>query len=170
MGVQLLPVVEPIHSHFQAHTTVMELNSPSPNKFKAGMTLLEMSIVILVLLALISILFVSSTAWKKGSDRSVNIMNIRNTQQAMRGHQNLQGVKETDVLAQAPTATFTAMTLTSYMKLPIPPSAAIYYSPKSFMTPPSNGVDYAHIWLTPNPAGAPLGEYGQNKLQDSDGW
>ncbi|MBC7981098.1 MAG: prepilin-type N-terminal cleavage/methylation domain-containing protein, partial [Armatimonadetes bacterium] len=37
---------------------------------KSGMTLLELTVVILVLLSLISILFIGARAWKKGSDRA----------------------------------------------------------------------------------------------------
>jgi competence protein ComGC len=56
-----------------------------------GMTLLEMTVVILVLLSLISILFVGARAWKKGSDRTLCIMNIRNVQQGVRAYSNLYG-------------------------------------------------------------------------------
>lgn len=59
---------------------------------KAGMTLLELTVVILVLLSLISILFVGARAWKKGSDRAANILNIRNVQQAVRAHVNVRGL------------------------------------------------------------------------------
>lgn len=52
------------------------------------MTLIELTVVILVLLSLISILFVGATSWKKGSDRAGCILNMRNIQQAVRGHQN----------------------------------------------------------------------------------
>jgi len=54
-------------------------------KAKAGMTLLELTVVILVLLSLISILFVGARQWKKGSDRAGCIMLQRNIQQAVRG-------------------------------------------------------------------------------------
>ena len=37
---------------------------------KSGMTLIELTVVILVLLSLISILFVGARAWKRGSDRA----------------------------------------------------------------------------------------------------
>ena len=59
---------------------------------KSGMTLLELTVVILVLLSLISILFIGARAWKKGSDRAANILNIRNVQQAVRGHMNIHGI------------------------------------------------------------------------------
>ena len=56
------------------------------------MTLLELTVVILVLLSLISILFIGARAWKKGSDKAGCILNIRNVQQAMRSHANLNNV------------------------------------------------------------------------------
>lgn len=60
-------------------------------KTKSGMTLIELTVVILVLLSLISILFVGARAWKRGSDRAGCIMNIRNVQQGMRSFQNMNG-------------------------------------------------------------------------------
>lgn len=55
------------------------------------MTLLEMTVVILVLLSLISILFVGARGWKRGSDRAVCIVNIQNVQKGVRGYSNLYG-------------------------------------------------------------------------------
>jgi type II secretory pathway pseudopilin PulG len=69
----------------------MKLNITPRTKRKSGMTLLELTVVILVLLSLIAILFIGARAWKKGSDRAGCIMNIRNIQQAMRGDQNMKG-------------------------------------------------------------------------------
>lgn len=60
-------------------------------KRKAGMTLLELTVVILVLLSLISILFIGARAWKKGSDRAASILQIRNVQQAVRSYSNMNG-------------------------------------------------------------------------------
>ena len=93
----------------------MKLNTRNM-KSKSGMTLLELTVVILVLLSLISILFIGARAWKKGSDRSANIMNIRNTQQAMRGHENMKGLKAGDP--------FTLADIAGYMKMPAPPATA----------------------------------------------
>lgn len=56
---------------------------------KSGMTLLELTVVILVLLSLISILFIGARAWKKGSDRAASILQIRNVQQAVRSYSNM---------------------------------------------------------------------------------
>ena len=79
----------------------MKLTNTMTMKRKTGMTLLELTVVILVLLSLISILFIGARAWKKGSDRSANIMNLRNCQQAMRGHQNMHELKVGDGFTQA---------------------------------------------------------------------
>lgn len=60
-----------------------------PGNFKPGMTLLELTVVILVLLSLIGILFIGANAWKNGTDRATCVMNIRNIQQSVRSFQNL---------------------------------------------------------------------------------
>ncbi len=59
-----------------------------------GVTLLELTVVILVMLSLISILFIGTRSWKRGSDRSGCIMNIRNAQNAVRAYQNSHAVDE----------------------------------------------------------------------------
>lgn len=71
------------------------------NTKKSGMTLIELTVVILVLLSLISILFVGARAWKRGSDRAGCIMNIRNVQQGMRSFQNMNGHTAGDTVAGA---------------------------------------------------------------------
>jgi type II secretory pathway pseudopilin PulG len=53
--------------------------------------LIELTVVILVLLALITVLFIGARAWKRGSDRAACVINIRNAQQAVRSFQNLRG-------------------------------------------------------------------------------
>lgn len=64
-------------------------NTSNMKAFKPGMTLLELTVVILVLLTLISILFIGARAWKKGSDRAASILQIRNVQQAVRSFSNM---------------------------------------------------------------------------------
>jgi len=76
----------------------MKLNNTLSMKRKSGMTLLELTVVILVLLSLISILFVGARAWKKGSDRAACILNIRNVHQAVRGHQNMANKTSSDTI------------------------------------------------------------------------
>lgn len=67
-------------------------------KKNKGMTLLELTVVILVLLSLISVLFIGARAWKKGADRAGCILNIRNVQQAVRSHANMTDLNATDAL------------------------------------------------------------------------
>ena len=74
----------------------MKLTQTPPTKRKSGMTLLELTVVILVLLSLISILFIGARAWKKGADRAGCILNIRNFQQATRSYANINQLNPGD--------------------------------------------------------------------------
>ena len=74
----------------------MKLTQTPSNKHKSGMTLLELTVVILVLLSLISILFIGARAWKKGADRAGCILNIRNFQQATRSSANIHQLNPGD--------------------------------------------------------------------------
>ncbi len=56
-----------------------------------GMTLIELTVVILTLLTLISLLFFGAQAWKRGSDRTLCIMQISNVQKGVRSYSNLYG-------------------------------------------------------------------------------
>jgi prepilin-type N-terminal cleavage/methylation domain-containing protein len=106
----------------------MKLTHTHNMKRKSGMTLLELTVVILVLLSLISILFVGARAWKKGSDRSANIMNIRNVQQAVRGHANMRGLNETDPLEKELIFGAALDGIGGYMKEPAGPTTEITYT------------------------------------------
>lgn len=55
------------------------------------MTLLELTVVILVLLSMVTILFFGAQAWKRGSDRAICILNIQNVQKGVRSYSNLYG-------------------------------------------------------------------------------
>ena len=68
-------------------------------KGQAGMTLIEITLVIAVLLGLISVLFIGVAAYKKGSDRAKCILNISTMQKAVRSYQNLNELDEGDALA-----------------------------------------------------------------------
>jgi len=142
----------------------MKLNKPQSIHRKAGMTLLELTVVILVLLSLISILFIGARAWKKGSDRSANIMNIRNCQQAMRGEQNMKQL--------AVAAAFTQTNLEEYLKFPQAIGTVVTYTAGTAITAESANpaVSDAHLWLRPIAAGLPTGEYGHNTLAEVTGW
>ena len=56
-----------------------------------GMTLLEMSVVILVMLSMVVILFIGGRAWKRGSDRALCIATLEAVQKGVRGYSNLYG-------------------------------------------------------------------------------
>lgn len=55
------------------------------------MTLLEMTVVIIMLLMLIALLFLGAEAWRKGSDRAICLLNIETMQKAVRGFSNAHG-------------------------------------------------------------------------------
>ncbi len=57
----------------------------------SGMTLLELTVVILVLLSLITTLFFGAQAWKRGSDRALCIIHIQSVQKGVRSYANLYG-------------------------------------------------------------------------------
>ena len=118
----------------------MKLKHTLSAKPKSGMTLLELTVVILVLLSLISILFIGARAWKKGSDRAANILNIRNVQQAVRGHANVRGLAisadllSTDIVGSgrylnAPIAPNTDIVYTGNYKLKVPDVGILYLAP-----------------------------------------
>lgn len=147
----------------EIHT--MKLNNTHNMKRKSGMTLLELTVVILVLLSLISILFVGARAWKKGSDRSANIMNLRNCQQAMRGEENMKTLDKG--------AAFTKTQLEAYIKYPSDIGTAVTYTEGTVITEDSASpvaLDIAHLWLQPSPSGEPGAEYGHAALADVTGW
>lgn len=73
----------------------MKLNKISNNK---GLTLIEVTLVIAVLLGLISVLFIGVAAYKKGSDRAKCILNIATVQKAARSYQNLYDLRNGDAL------------------------------------------------------------------------
>lgn len=84
----------------QKHTTKMKLNNQYKRK-AAGMTLLELTVVILVLLGLISVLFFGAQAYIRGSERTQCVMNIRKCQLAVRGYANLNNIRQGATLAVA---------------------------------------------------------------------
>ncbi len=120
----------------------MKLTNTHSMKAKSGMTLLELTVVILVLLSLISILFVGARAWKKGSDRSANIMNIRNAQQALRGHQNTRGFLATDTIIAAD-----IVGANGYLKSVTCPVTDVTGTPIVYTYGPTYGVPGV-LWIT----------------------
>ncbi len=115
----------------------MKLTLKTPMKSKSGMTLLELTVVILVLLSLISILFIGARAWKRGSDRAASILMIRNVQQAVRSHANM------NALATGATVTGLNDALFGVGKfMANDPTAATYVHPA--------GTAYAFVVQTPD--------------------
>jgi prepilin-type N-terminal cleavage/methylation domain-containing protein len=56
-----------------------------------GMTLMELTVCISVLLIIIMIVFIGANAWKRGSDRAGCVLTLRNVQMAARSYQNIYG-------------------------------------------------------------------------------
>ena len=56
-----------------------------------AMTLLELTVVIVIMLSLIGILAIGAKTWKNGSDRSVCILNLQAVQKGVRSYSNLYG-------------------------------------------------------------------------------
>ncbi len=54
-----------------------------------GVTLIELTVVIVVLLALVSILFLGARAWIRGSQKAQCVLIQRNVQQGLRSYQNI---------------------------------------------------------------------------------
>ena len=68
-------------------------------KKQAGLTLIEVTLVIAVLLGLISVLFIGVSAYREGSNRAKCILNISNVQKAVRSYQHLYELGPTSALA-----------------------------------------------------------------------
>ena len=69
----------------------MKCNLPPRVVSRRGITLIELTVVIVVLLMLITVVSIGSRAWKRATDRSACVMNLRNFQMATRSYQNLHG-------------------------------------------------------------------------------
>lgn len=111
---------------------------------RRGITLLELTVVILVMLTLIGILFIGTTAWKRGADRSNNIMNLRNAQQAMRCHSNVRGIPIDGSVPQSE-----IFGPNGYLKFPAQVATVTYSVPIQQARP------YGTLYLQASPDGAP---------------
>lgn len=124
-------------------------------KKSKGMTLIELTVVILVLLSLISVLFIGAQAWKEGSDRSQCILNIRNAQTAGRSYQNMNQL--------AVGASYTAAT-------------AVYGAGKFLETAPTCPSAGSYSWKTTIPAigtlfmECSLNTTSNHKPANTNGW
>ncbi len=69
----------------------MQSHPTTRNARTKGLTLIELTVVILVIMSLIAVLFVGARGWKYGTDRATCILQIRNVQMATRSYQNFHG-------------------------------------------------------------------------------
>ena len=71
----------------------MKTNPAScPPRLHPGLSVIELTAVIAVLIALIAILLVGMKAYKNSSDRAACVMNIHSFQNAVRSYSNLNGL------------------------------------------------------------------------------
>lgn len=101
----------------------MNTTCPRSKAIRSGMTLLELTVIILVILSLIGILMVGVSAWKRGADRSANILNIRNVQQSVRAHANVTGL---DIGDPCPSSDIVGPG--KYLESAVAPNASISYT------------------------------------------
>ncbi len=110
----------------------MKLTKTENTKIKAGMTLIEITVVILVLLTLISVLFIGANIYKRGADRAACILNIRNIHQAVRANQNLTNLTPGTTplaLADYNATIFSTEDDERYLVRPVCPATAGSYDP-----------------------------------------
>lgn len=86
-----------------------------------GITLLELTVVILVLLMLVGVLFVGARAWKRGTDRATCILNLQNVQKAVRSYCNMNNHMPGDTVDGLRDK---VIGVDSYVKEPVCPSAS----------------------------------------------
>jgi len=79
--------------------SLMKTIRPPRASSPRGMTLIETTAVLGVLLMLLSLLFLGARAWKNGSDRAGCVLTLRNIQVAVRSYQNSYGFQPGDTPA-----------------------------------------------------------------------
>ena len=102
----------------------------------AGMTLIEVTLVIAVLLGLISALFVGALAYKNGSDRAECLVIASSVQKAVRSYQNLYELSSGDSL------THTGTLVGVEGMFAVEPECPKYGTYAWETTVPANGVPY----------------------------
>lgn len=65
---------------------------PYRSRRSAGLTLVEMSVVIFALTLLTTLVLTGSRAWLRGSDRATCILNIQEVQKGVRGYAGMSGI------------------------------------------------------------------------------
>lgn len=72
----------------------MKFNIPQKAMARRGMTFIELTVVIIVLIGLLTVIIIGSRAWKRGSERAACVLNLRNVQMATRYYQNMYDYRE----------------------------------------------------------------------------
>lgn len=83
-------------------------------KLKPGVTLIELTVVIVVILALVSVLFIGAQAYRNGASRSACIVLLRQTHVATRSHQNLNNGEAGLEVVNAPDVATAVLTTPTY--------------------------------------------------------
>ncbi len=85
----------------------MKISHQTPlENARRGITLVELSIVMLVLFSLVFLFFVSAKAWIQGSNRSTAILTMRSAQIGVRSHLQIEGKIEEESIPDLPLAIF----------------------------------------------------------------
>jgi len=111
-----------------------------------GLTRLEVVVLMFIGFCIFGMLYVATVVWKRESDKAQNIMNLRNTQQAMRGHEGMRNLRTG--------SSFTRADLETYMRFPEDVNTHVTYTPGDKVTPVGT------LWLRVSPAGDVGGTYG----------
>jgi len=121
---------------------------------RRGLTRLEVVVLMLIGGCVLGMLYVATVVWKRESDKSANLMNLRNCQQAMRGHEGMNNLRVGD--------SFTRADVENYMPFPQDVNARVAYMPGDKIT--ATGV----LWLRVSPDGDVGGSYGPDPLLIAD--
>jgi hypothetical protein len=130
------------------------MHQPKKSTHHPGLSHLEVVVLLLIGCCIIGMLFVATVVWKRESDKSANIMNLRNCQQAMRGHEGMNNLQTGKP--------FTKADLVTYMPFPKDVNAEVTYTPGDKITPQGT------LWLRVSPPGDLGGTYGPDPHQIAD--
>jgi hypothetical protein len=102
-------------------------------KHPAGLTWKELAVVVVGFSLVMAALFLAARNLQRDTNRPFNILNIRNVQAAVRGHQELKGMKIGDPLDSSFIVSPDGST--GYLKTPHPPADLPPYTYRSDIPP-----------------------------------
>ncbi len=131
-------------------------------KKNAGMTLIEITLVIAILLSLIAVLFLGVAAYKRGADRAKCILNITTVQKTMRSYCNLNEVEIGDAFV---IATIAGAGVPAKMLAVVPtcPATGVYSYPSA--TVPAASTSDADLFMV-----CSLNASDDHKPKNAVGW